>query len=54
MGFCKSYNFYIWYFPVLKVLHDNNKNIYNYLFIIITMTTVGNGFMTLINIIIIG
>lgn len=36
-------------FPVLKVLHDNDKKIYNYLFIIITIFTVGINFLSLIN-----
>lgn len=33
-------------FPVLKVLHDNNKKVYNYFFIIVTVFTVG---LSLIN-----
>lgn len=33
-------------FPILKVLHDNNKKVYNYFFIIVTVFTVG---LSLIN-----
>lgn len=36
-------------FPILKVLHDNNKKIYNYSFIIISIFTVGTNFLYLTN-----
>lgn len=36
-------------FPVLKVLHDNDKKIYNYLFIVVTIFTIGMNFFSLIN-----
>lgn len=36
-------------FPVIKVLHDSNKKIYNFLFIIVTIFTIGINFLSLIN-----
>lgn len=35
-------------YPILKYLYDNNKQLYNYLFIIIIISTVGINFMNII------
>lgn len=40
-----KFNNAIFNFPILKVVHDNDKKIYNYFFIIIAIFTVGVNFL---------
>ena len=54
-----TYTGYLWFlqnlimlyliYPILKYLYDNNKSIYNYLFIIVFISTVGINFINIIS-----